>query len=891
MASGKLRPKSMCQSAALAAAVSVAVVLALSFVDATFASGPSQTNVELPPPLQMWVLFGEGTAKVSWLPPGDKSAVTGYEIEWQETDGALLFENANRDDSDHLIDELVNGQEYIFFVRVVYGGQKSVAVQTGPVELRPEEEIGPFFPPTPMPEPTPTPVPPTPTPVPPTVTPTATPVPPTPTPTATPVPPTPTPTATPVPPTPTPSPTPLLDAPVINVAPDDDKAIVNWTPPNDPGGQISGYTVSYKRPPDMNSPGRETLLRVEGALATKTTIPNLDREVAYLVTVVAVDAAGKEVSNESDPWPISIPLTASTPLLGTPQILFIDRDDGQAIVTWSHLNDPDERISGWTITAKPPPDLNNPGQETLKTAQVESALATQATIANLDKGVTYAITVIAVDADGIAVSNESDSRPSSTPPAGSNFSGLLLGVLGAVAFVAGAVVLLIWLYRKERRPRRVVPPASVTAGAAVSLEYLTGEFLIRARELDEANKTLSRTRVDIGEAVKEIAEQRRKIDELKLSIDSREAEAKNLEAVATGFHRDVEAGVSELESLESKKTRMESELGELAKKVGEGRRQLNLKELADDLETALALPFQDGLEDDRTGNQVAETVLRDGAAMVKVDLAGLGGDPETDHLIIWQFEIDEEVQRMVLAFPNSENPADLRAGLVEFLTRLYAQLSQNTWFGHGFINEEGESSWSDAENRLQQFNINQEGDAAGLALLLVTLMRKFRYSLNHLAFVLDEDERSIEERREIIGGAMLQMVGFLKIFLDDDFLSKYVPALRAHGLARRLNDHIPGGSIQALVEKVAGHMAIRNLWESASRGQQANIVQEAEQRLRNLNGIIGAGERYLWESLVERLILSGRGVSNAPVEVQLAYVPLAGALGRYLEENHIYFRT
>ncbi len=219
-------------------------------------------------------------ASLSWSPPSDGGAASGYRI-WRrlpdrgETDLQILVDNTGSAATNYLDASAVAGQKHVYRVQALNGigaGQQSkpaqIVVKAAPADT---------------PVPTDTPVPATNTPVP-----TDTPVPPTHTPV---------PTDTPIPPTDTPIPT---DPPVpgppgrahnLAAAQSGDSVSLNWSAPAD-GGDVNGYRI-WRRLPDKGEQNLTVLVDNTGSAATSYVDGSAENRQKHIYRVQALGPGGE----------------------------------------------------------------------------------------------------------------------------------------------------------------------------------------------------------------------------------------------------------------------------------------------------------------------------------------------------------------------------------------------------------------------------------------------------------------------------------------------------------------------------------------------------------------------------------------------------------------------
>jgi len=826
-----------------AAAVAFALVIALSIVIGASASEPSPAAP--PPPIKISVTVDDGIATVHWIPAIDDTGITQYMVEWVHGIKTGKSESIKKDKTSVQISglEVKENGEYTFYLRSSNGHTLSSDLSYTLLM-------------------------------------------------------------------------PLLDWPTnVEVVIEDSFAHVTWEPPAD-DGRINKFKVTAYEIAGNDIPHSDfTETREVDAGVNKLSLSELKSGTRYGVAVVAIDQAKVEVSKVSvmhrfvmpqidrgppaEPAPKPAPTQSPPPnpkptpkdstLLAAPTIIDAQLDDGTVTVKWiGPVDDNFGTILGYMINAKPQPTMNDP-EPAAKEKYVAGRSTTETTLSNMNFSV-YDITLVAMDADHSVVSKISVPKSVSAAKSTGGNIWKWAGLAAVIAIVlGGGLLVLIWIKNRKQENEWPVqgdkpfstPPKSRASDTNGQRFGLPRELI---RDLETAAK-------EAGDAYDSLESRSSENEKLRSTRADLEKERDQIQTEIDSVGPQLSILKKESNDLETQKKQMASTLDSLAIQIGEHRQMLELKEFADKLNPTLAGLFDSALKDDTIAKQVAETVLRDGALMVAIDLEMLGGDFGTaDKLVIWDFKVDERGgnQKMVIAFPNSRSPADLRAGIGELLTRFFSQLTQNTWFGLGLLNGDEEARWSDAHNRLRQLNINQEEGSAGLGFLLMALMRKFRHSTNQLAFVMNAGEIPTEEQNESIRRAMVTMISLVEIFLNDNFLSRYVPILRARNLANSINQNITEQSIHRMIDENVDHMVIRDLW-NAPRVDQGFKVVEADRRLRNLDRTIGASERYLWESLVSPIIAAGGNASSATVGVQLAFVPLANVIGQYLEDNHALF--
>ncbi|MDQ1444150.1 MAG: hypothetical protein QOI20_614 [Acidimicrobiaceae bacterium] len=174
-------------------------------------------------------------------------------------------------------------------------------------------------------------------------------------------------------------------APTLNtVTPGNHTLNLAWTAPNNGGSALTGYKLSA-----TPQGGGSAVTGTAAGGATTGSIVGLVNGTTYDVTVTATNANGDgPVSNVVAGTPSTVP--------GAPTITSMTPGDQELTVTWNPPADTGgSPITGFTVTATP-----QGGGAAVDATPAPGASATSATITGLTNGVTYDVTVKAVNANG-----------------------------------------------------------------------------------------------------------------------------------------------------------------------------------------------------------------------------------------------------------------------------------------------------------------------------------------------------------------------------------------------------------------------------------------------------------------------------------------------------------
>jgi hypothetical protein len=203
----------------------------------------------------------------------------------------------------------------------------------------------------------------------------------------------------------------ILDAPAnISVEGDEGFLVAKWSSPPDEEGQIAQFRVTT-----ILLSGYETKNII---VDTQTTLKSGEREVRvtlpesgerYTVQVVAIDESGVEVSKIS-----SITYRAPNELLEAPTIISVQPGEGSTIVKWSAPPYTDGQITQFKVTAHEI-EVDDSVTISLVETKVVDAPLEEVGLTLIEPGMSYRIEVVAIDADGMDVSEVSEAKTYRVP--------------------------------------------------------------------------------------------------------------------------------------------------------------------------------------------------------------------------------------------------------------------------------------------------------------------------------------------------------------------------------------------------------------------------------------------------------------------------------------------
>ena len=183
---------------------------------------------------------------------------------------------------------------------------------------------------------------------------------------------------------------------------------VTWSPPSDSGSSaIKHYTVRYSRGSHGDDPPWRS--RLYTTTSTSHTSPNLRRGVTYTVTVTAVNRDGRTSRSVSD---TATTRTRATTAPSPPRnVNAVAHGQQQVRVTWSPPSDSgSSAIKHYTVRYS----RGSHGDDPPWRSRLYTTTSTSHTSPNLRRGVTYTVTVTAVNRDGRTSRSVSDTATTRT---------------------------------------------------------------------------------------------------------------------------------------------------------------------------------------------------------------------------------------------------------------------------------------------------------------------------------------------------------------------------------------------------------------------------------------------------------------------------------------------